>query len=144
MSDKTISAFIEENFGTNATYVEGLLARYQANPRSVDESWQEYFSDLLNGAPATQGDGQPTDQPTAAQPAAKAESGTALTAQPKTPPARWEKSSPALCRADASGGPITTGRQLSSRTWREPDGSDGDLHPQHPGQSPRRKPPHHQ
>ena len=51
MSDtkSNISAFIEENFGANATYVEGLLARYQANPGSVDESWQEYFSDLLKG-----------------------------------------------------------------------------------------------
>jgi hypothetical protein len=34
MSDKTqgISAFIADNFGANATYVEGLLARYQADP----------------------------------------------------------------------------------------------------------------
>ena len=61
MSDKitNLSAFIEENFGANATYVEGLLARYQANPRSVDESWQEYFAGLLNGAPISlSGDGQ--------------------------------------------------------------------------------------
>jgi 2-oxoglutarate dehydrogenase E1 component len=56
VSDKisNISAFIEENFGANATYVEGLLARYQANPSSVDDSWQEYFSGLLNGGQATQ------------------------------------------------------------------------------------------
>ena len=51
MSDKTqgISAFIADNFGANATYVEGLLARYQADPRSVDESWQAYFAELLGG-----------------------------------------------------------------------------------------------
>jgi 2-oxoglutarate dehydrogenase E1 component len=44
-----ISAFIAENFGANASYVEGLLARFQADPNSVDESWQTYFGDLLNG-----------------------------------------------------------------------------------------------
>jgi 2-oxoglutarate decarboxylase len=52
VSEKTtnISAFIAENFGANASYVEGLLARYQADPNSVDESWQTYFGDLLGGA----------------------------------------------------------------------------------------------
>ncbi len=51
MSEKTtnISAFIAENFGANASYVEGLLARFQADPKSVDESWQTYFGDLLAG-----------------------------------------------------------------------------------------------
>ena len=51
MSEKpsNLSAFIAENFGANATYVEGLLARYQADPRSVDESWQTYFAELLGG-----------------------------------------------------------------------------------------------
>jgi multifunctional 2-oxoglutarate metabolism enzyme len=49
-----ISAFIAENFGANASYVEALLARYQSDPNSVDESWQAYFSELLgtNGASA--------------------------------------------------------------------------------------------
>jgi len=61
-----ISAFIEENFGANATYVEGLLARYQANPNSVDESWQEYFSQLLNGGQvqAAQADAKAVVAPT--------------------------------------------------------------------------------
>ncbi len=44
-----LSAYITENFGANASYVEGLLARYQADPRSVDESWQTFFSDLISG-----------------------------------------------------------------------------------------------
>jgi 2-oxoglutarate dehydrogenase E1 component len=48
-----LSEFIREAFGSNATYVEGLFARYKTDPKSVDESWQTYFSDLLNGgAPA--------------------------------------------------------------------------------------------
>ncbi|PYT00718.1 MAG: multifunctional oxoglutarate decarboxylase/oxoglutarate dehydrogenase thiamine pyrophosphate-binding subunit/dihydrolipoyllysine-residue succinyltransferase subunit [Acidobacteria bacterium] len=42
-----------ENFGANASYVEGLLARFQADPKSVDESWQSYFGDLLNGGSPT-------------------------------------------------------------------------------------------
>ncbi len=44
-----LSEYIQEAFGSNATYVEGLLARYQKDPKLVDESWQEYFADLLNG-----------------------------------------------------------------------------------------------
>ena len=55
MSEKTsnISAFIADNFGANASYVETLLARYQADPKSVDESWQAYFGDLLGGQNGT-------------------------------------------------------------------------------------------
>jgi len=44
-----ISEYISENFGANASYVEGLLSRYQADPNSVDESWRTFFGDLLNG-----------------------------------------------------------------------------------------------
>ncbi|MBC8030973.1 MAG: multifunctional oxoglutarate decarboxylase/oxoglutarate dehydrogenase thiamine pyrophosphate-binding subunit/dihydrolipoyllysine-residue succinyltransferase subunit [Pyrinomonadaceae bacterium] len=49
-----------ENFGANATYVEGLLSRFRSNPELVDESWRTYFSELLgNGegvvAPRTSG-----------------------------------------------------------------------------------------
>lgn len=56
MSEKitNISAFIAENFGANASYVEGLLARFQSDPNSVDESWQKYFGEMLgaNGSGA--------------------------------------------------------------------------------------------
>jgi len=48
-----LSAFIQESFGSNATYVEGLLARYKTDPKLVDESWQAYFSDLLSGGSPT-------------------------------------------------------------------------------------------
>ncbi len=47
--NKDLSAFIQENFGSNATYVEGLLARYRSDPKQVDDAWQEYFGDLLGG-----------------------------------------------------------------------------------------------
>ena len=55
MSEKTInlSEYIRENFGTNASYVEGLLNRFQNDPNLVDESWRIYFSELLNGGTST-------------------------------------------------------------------------------------------
>ena len=51
MSEQTsnYSAYITENFGANASYVEGLLARYQADPKSVDDSWQQFFSEMISG-----------------------------------------------------------------------------------------------
>ncbi|MEO8573168.1 MAG: multifunctional oxoglutarate decarboxylase/oxoglutarate dehydrogenase thiamine pyrophosphate-binding subunit/dihydrolipoyllysine-residue succinyltransferase subunit [Pyrinomonadaceae bacterium] len=56
MSEKTtnISAFIAENFGANASYVEGLYTRFQSDPTAVDESWQKYFGEMLgaNGSAA--------------------------------------------------------------------------------------------
>ncbi|MBX3291508.1 MAG: multifunctional oxoglutarate decarboxylase/oxoglutarate dehydrogenase thiamine pyrophosphate-binding subunit/dihydrolipoyllysine-residue succinyltransferase subunit [Acidobacteria bacterium] len=48
--NKDISGFIKEAFGSNATYVEGLLARFRQDPKLVDESWQEYFGELLTGS----------------------------------------------------------------------------------------------
>jgi 2-oxoglutarate dehydrogenase E1 component len=47
-----LSEIIAENFGANATYVEGLLNRYRSNPSLVDEAWRTYFNELL-GEPAT-------------------------------------------------------------------------------------------
>ncbi|MEP6911586.1 MAG: multifunctional oxoglutarate decarboxylase/oxoglutarate dehydrogenase thiamine pyrophosphate-binding subunit/dihydrolipoyllysine-residue succinyltransferase subunit [bacterium] len=43
-----LSEVIAENFGANATYVEGLLGRFRSNPESVDESWRAYFTELLS------------------------------------------------------------------------------------------------
>ncbi len=49
-----LSEFISEAFGSNATYVEGLLERYRTDPKLVDESWQAYFGELLaGGTPST-------------------------------------------------------------------------------------------
>lgn len=61
MSNQTINIteYISENFGANASYVEGLLTRYKADPNLVDESWRTFFSELLaGGAPADGGSGQ--------------------------------------------------------------------------------------
>jgi 2-oxoglutarate decarboxylase len=44
-----VSEYIAENFGANASYVEGLLNRFKADPNTVDESWRAYFSEMLNG-----------------------------------------------------------------------------------------------
>ncbi|MDQ3633834.1 MAG: multifunctional oxoglutarate decarboxylase/oxoglutarate dehydrogenase thiamine pyrophosphate-binding subunit/dihydrolipoyllysine-residue succinyltransferase subunit [Acidobacteriota bacterium] len=51
MSEKVtnLSEFIQENFGANASYVEGLYNRYKGDPSLVDESWRNYFDDVLNG-----------------------------------------------------------------------------------------------
>ena len=50
-SSTDLSEIIAENFGANATYVEGLLSRFRSNPELVDDSWRAYFSELL-GDPA--------------------------------------------------------------------------------------------
>ncbi len=50
-----ISEYIAENFGANASYVEGLLSRYQADANSVDESWRTFFGEMLNGGAAKAG-----------------------------------------------------------------------------------------
>ncbi|HEV2884030.1 MAG TPA: multifunctional oxoglutarate decarboxylase/oxoglutarate dehydrogenase thiamine pyrophosphate-binding subunit/dihydrolipoyllysine-residue succinyltransferase subunit [Pyrinomonadaceae bacterium] len=50
-----LSEIIAENFGANATYVEGLLSRFRSNPELVDESWRSYFAELLgDGAGSAQ------------------------------------------------------------------------------------------
>ena len=43
-----LSEYIAEHFGANANYVEGLLARYKADANSVDDSWREFFNNLMN------------------------------------------------------------------------------------------------
>src|SRR5918997_3468325 len=50
-----LSQVIAEEFGANATYVEGLLQRFRSNPDLVDDSWRSYFTELIgdgNGAKA--------------------------------------------------------------------------------------------
>ncbi|MDX6557002.1 MAG: multifunctional 2-oxoglutarate metabolism enzyme [Blastocatellia bacterium] len=66
-----LSETIAENFGANATYVEGLLTRWRSDPALVDESWRAYFEELTGGngvpvnnaeapTPAPQTDGHST------------------------------------------------------------------------------------
>ncbi len=43
-----LTEYINEHFGANAQYVEGLLAKYKENPTSVDDSWQDFFGELMN------------------------------------------------------------------------------------------------
>jgi 2-oxoglutarate decarboxylase len=59
-----LSELIAENFGANATYVEGLLSRFRSDPSLVDESWRAYFTELLGNAPTTPaGNGHAAAQP---------------------------------------------------------------------------------
>ena len=70
VSENTInlSGFIKESFGSNATYVEGLLERYKSDPKLVDESWQAYFGELLNGGtPSVTADNGPAATAVAVQ-----------------------------------------------------------------------------
>jgi 2-oxoglutarate dehydrogenase E1 component len=60
-----LSEVIAENFGANASYVEGLLSRFRSNPDLVDESWRAYFTELLEDSdalvrPETSGNGGAT------------------------------------------------------------------------------------
>jgi 2-oxoglutarate dehydrogenase E1 component len=49
-----LSEVIAENFGANATYVEGLLSRFRSNPELVDESWRAYFAELLGNGDSSE------------------------------------------------------------------------------------------
>jgi len=71
-----LSEIIAENFGANATYVEGLLARWRGDPAQVDESWRTYFEELVeaNGASLFPGEGRTTILPQADGSGSKAKS----------------------------------------------------------------------
>ena len=92
-----LSEVIAENFGANATYVEGLLSRFRSNPELVDESWRTYFAELLGD-----GSGQTAGSATAIA----AETGDARVADNgRTSPARAssaEAAAPAKTEAPAS------------------------------------------
>ncbi len=64
--DRTdLSQVIAEEFGANATYVQGLLERFRSNPDLVDDSWRSYFSELVGDG----GDGNGAQAVAAAAPA---------------------------------------------------------------------------
>jgi 2-oxoglutarate dehydrogenase E1 component len=71
-----LSEVIAEDFGANATYVEGLLMRFRGNPESVDESWRTYFAELLGNGER----GAATETSVATTPERAGES----TAEPRT------------------------------------------------------------
>jgi multifunctional 2-oxoglutarate metabolism enzyme len=92
-----LSEVIAENFGANATYVEGLLSRYRSDPSLVDEAWRAYFAELLGEPQAASGDG-------ARAPAAQTGNGAA-TAFARGPEAQ-----------DTGAGQTTAGPQSAAQT----------------------------
>jgi multifunctional 2-oxoglutarate metabolism enzyme len=85
-----LSAFIKESFGSNATYVEGLLERYKRDPKLVDAAWQAYFAELLDG-------GTPSvDADQKAEPPVPAPAPTASAAAPAAAAPAKSAGSPAL------------------------------------------------
>ena len=93
-----ISEVIADNFGANATYVEGLLARWQSDPSLVDESWRAYFEELIgpNGDRAT-------ETPMAAVPkeTPKTDGNAAAAAPAKEKPKRPAATTPASLAGEA-------------------------------------------
>jgi len=90
-----LSEIIAENFGANATYVEGLLGRFRSNPELVDESWRTYFTELL-------GDGAGNEAATVISTASDARSpdnGGSETATANAPARAAEASAPAKTKA---------------------------------------------
>jgi 2-oxoglutarate dehydrogenase E1 component len=86
-----LSEIIAENFGANATYVEGLLSRFRSNPELVDDSWRAYFTELL-------GNGAGNDGGTVTTPASEARStgnGAGETAPTQAPAKLAEATAPA-------------------------------------------------
>ncbi len=89
-----LSEIIAENFGANATYVEGLLSRFRSNPELVDESWRAYFTELL-------GDGAGNEAATVistardAREAQSTDNGAGETAAAKAPARAAEATAPA-------------------------------------------------
>ncbi|HZH35397.1 MAG TPA: 2-oxo acid dehydrogenase subunit E2, partial [Pyrinomonadaceae bacterium] len=65
-----LSEYIAENFGANATYVESLLSRFKSDPNLVDESWRNYFGELLNNQFKSEPQGNGSTKSTAAPPTA--------------------------------------------------------------------------
>ncbi|MCB1023129.1 MAG: multifunctional oxoglutarate decarboxylase/oxoglutarate dehydrogenase thiamine pyrophosphate-binding subunit/dihydrolipoyllysine-residue succinyltransferase subunit, partial [Acidobacteria bacterium] len=51
MSEKVsnLTEYINEHFGANASYVEGLYDRFLSDRSLVDDSWRTYFDELLAG-----------------------------------------------------------------------------------------------
>jgi 2-oxoglutarate dehydrogenase E1 component len=79
-----LSQVIAEEFGANATYVEGLLERFRSNPELVDDSWRSYFTELIgdgNGARPTVAAQQAT--PAAVAPAPEPKPAPAPAPQPE-------------------------------------------------------------
>jgi 2-oxoglutarate decarboxylase len=97
-----LSEVIAENFGANATYVEGLLSRFRSNPELVDESWRAYFVELLGDGGSNQPDGGPASL---VEPAAAANGGRGAAAHATIA----EAVAPAKSEAPAKPSPVGPG-----------------------------------
>jgi len=75
-----LSQVIAEEFGANATYVEGMLERFRSNPELVDDSWRSYFTELI-------GDGNGAKPAVAVQQATPAAAAPAPAPKPAPTPA---------------------------------------------------------
>ncbi|HVF57175.1 MAG TPA: hypothetical protein VM934_13550, partial [Pyrinomonadaceae bacterium] len=96
------SQFIAENFGANATYVEGLLSRFRSDPSLVGDEWRAYFTEMLGGQ-AGDGDGGATMTATAtAQSDGNGASNATRTSSPAEEAARISPPDP---RAETSAQP---------------------------------------
>lgn len=102
-----LSEIIAENFGANATYVEGLLGRFRSNPELVDESWRAYFTELL-------GDGAANEAATVSNTASDArevrstDNGAGETATAKAPARVAELTAPAKAATAPATKPAVT------------------------------------
>ncbi|HEU4594558.1 MAG TPA: multifunctional oxoglutarate decarboxylase/oxoglutarate dehydrogenase thiamine pyrophosphate-binding subunit/dihydrolipoyllysine-residue succinyltransferase subunit [Pyrinomonadaceae bacterium] len=106
-----LSQLFAENFGANATYVEGLFSRFRSDPALVDEAWRAYFTELLgessgDGAhAATGGNGSASSAGVRRETSGAAQATPAPSAQPVTtaqPQAEAARTEPAAPQASAS------------------------------------------
>ena len=94
MEQKTttdLSEVIAENFGANASYVEGLLTRFRSNPNLVDESWRAYFKELLGDSDSlsqtqVSDNGRSTASTAIQEPAPPSAPAAAVASAPAKPP----------------------------------------------------------
>ena len=159
-----LSEVIAENFGANATYVEGLLSRFRSNPELVDESWRAYFAELLGDGDSSRdcrrqlaaldediritengGRNASTSMPTAAA--------SGATVAKAAAPAKAEHSPSSRAKQSAARHQVEHSRSNSHSRRRAQDcrehggesfGSDGNFAATHSGKTAGRKPPHHQ
>ncbi len=104
MNNTELQNFIAENFGANADYVGGLLARFRSDPALVDESWRAYFADLLGGSSDNGGNGAATAAVVPTN-SVKSDGATQGNGARATAPAKAQ-ASPAATTANADATPI--------------------------------------
>ncbi len=115
------SQFIAENFGANATYVEGLLQRFRSNPALVDEAWRAYFADLTGAqqsATLAPDNGQPStmNAPRATESAQAAATTTNATGASSAPPSSATPATSATVEKGASGASAAAGTSRAAES----------------------------